>query len=207
MHPLVAQIERSFLPQVQRLASEMQGRYSSLQFNVWHVPEGSRTDYQGYSLGIECVFPTAAVNAPNNVALSVGICHMDSTPQLMADVIWGHPSGESEVALPENWHSINVWSEVTPELLQALKGVFPKLIQAFEAAVQRAAPPSPPRIDFRGMTTNERLYSAGLMPDWDIAALSRDRKRMIEILSKVDLANQADQIADTVLANPKQYGS
>jgi hypothetical protein len=44
------------------------------------------------------------------------------------------------------------------------------------------------------------------MPDWDIAARSRDRKRMIEILSNVDLANQADQIADTVIANPKRYG-
>jgi hypothetical protein len=206
MHPLVEQIEHSFLPQVQRLASEMQGRYSNLRFNVWHAPEGSLTDYEGYSLGIECVFPTAAANAPSNVALSVEICHLDSAPQLMADVIWGHPSGESEAAFPENRRSINGWSEATPELLQELNGVFPKLIQAFETAVQRAAPPSPPRIDFRGMTTNERLSSAGLMPDWDIAARSRDRTRMIEILSKVDLTNQADQIADTVLANPKRYG-
>jgi hypothetical protein len=53
MHPLVEQIERLFLPEVQGVASEMRGRYSSLQFNVWHAPEGSLTDYQGYSLGIE----------------------------------------------------------------------------------------------------------------------------------------------------------
>jgi hypothetical protein len=206
MHPLVEQIERLFLPEVQGVASEMRGRYSSLQFNVWHAPEGSLTDYQGYSLGIECVFPRAAANASNNVALSVGVCHLASAPKLMADVVWGHPSGEVEAAFPENRHSINEWPEATPEAVQELNRVFPKLIQAFQTAVQRAAPLSPPQIDFAGMTTNERLYVAGLMPEWDAAAVSRDRKRMVEVLGKVGLASQADQIADTVLANPKRYG-
>lgn len=206
MHPLIEEIERSFLPQIQALALELQKRYLSLRFNVWHAPEGSLTDYQGYSLGVECVFPAAPASSPNNVALSIGMCHLDATPLLMADVVWGHPSGESEGAFPERQQSINVWSEATPEILHELDRTFPELIQAFETAVHRAAPQSPPRPDFGGMTTNERLSFAGLMPDWDEAARSRDRTRMIEILSKVDLANQADQIADTLLANPKRYG-
>jgi hypothetical protein len=49
-------------------------------------------------------------------------------------------------------------------------------------------------------------YVAGLMPERDAAAISRDRKRMVEILGEVGLASQADQIADAVLANPKRYG-
>jgi hypothetical protein len=40
----------------------MRYAHSSLQFNLWHAPEGSLTDYQGYSLGVECVFPTVAAN-------------------------------------------------------------------------------------------------------------------------------------------------
>lgn len=59
---------------------------------------------------------------------------------------------------------------------------------------------------FGGMTTNERLYFAGLTPEWDSAAQSRDRERMVAILGRVGLANQADQIAESVLANPKRYG-
>jgi hypothetical protein len=206
MHPLVEQIERLFLPEVQGVASEMRDRYSSLQFNVWHSPEGSLTDYQGYSLGIECVFPRAAANTSNNVALSVAVCHLASIPKLMADVVWGHPSGEVEAAFPDNRHSINEWPEATPEAVQELNKVLPKLIQAFQTAVWRAAPLSPPQIDFAGMTTNERLGGAGLISEWDAAAKSRDRSRMIEILGKVGLASQADNIADTVLANPRCYG-
>jgi hypothetical protein len=60
--------------------------------------------------------------------------------------------------------------------------------------------------DYSGMTVNERLFSAGLLADWDAAAQSRNRKRMVELLSKVDLAGQADQIADTILTDPLRYG-
>ena len=53
---------------------------------------------------------------------------------------------------------------------------------------------------FGGMTVNERLFDAGLMPDWDEAVGARDREWMIRILSAVELGNQAGQIADAVLA-------
>ena len=60
--------------------------------------------------------------------------------------------------------------------------------------------------DYSGMTVNERLFSAGLMADWDGAAQSRNRKRMVELLTKVDLEDEADQIVDTILSNPQRYG-
>jgi hypothetical protein len=55
------------------------------------------------------------------------------------------------------------------------------------------------------MTVNERFFSAGLLEDWDAAKKTRDRTRMIDLLSKVDLADQADVIADTILSNPQRY--
>jgi hypothetical protein len=61
-------------------------------------------------------------------------------------------------------------------------------------------------VDYRGMTTNERLYAANLIEEWDEAARNRDRAKMIELLSRVDLASQAESIADTVLADPSKYG-
>jgi hypothetical protein len=56
------------------------------------------------------------------------------------------------------------------------------------------------------MTTNERIYVAGMMPEWDAAARARNRERMVEILCTVGLSSHADQIANAVLASPKRYG-
>lgn len=44
------------------------------------------------------------------------------------------------------------------------------------------------------------------METFDQAARMRDRDRMIEVLGKVELADQADKIADGILADPKRYG-
>ncbi len=64
-------------------------------------------------------------------------------------------------------------------------------------------PPSP----YCGMTTNERLYAAGLIDGWDIAALSRNRRKMIELLMAADvLRPAAEHIVDAVLAYPEKYG-
>ena len=57
--------------------------------------------------------------------------------------------------------------------------------------------------DYSGMTTNERLFVAGLLTEWDAAVKARNRALMIELLSQVDLSEQAAAIADRVLANPK----
>jgi hypothetical protein len=56
------------------------------------------------------------------------------------------------------------------------------------------------------MTTNERLFEAGLLSAWQAAARSRNRERMIELLGKVDHGDQAESITDTVLSNPGKYG-
>ncbi len=56
------------------------------------------------------------------------------------------------------------------------------------------------------MTTNERLSDAGLLSEWTAAARARNRERMIELIGKVDLGDQAESITDTVLSNPGKYG-
>lgn len=58
--------------------------------------------------------------------------------------------------------------------------------------------------NYGGMTVNERLVESGLITEWDSATDSRDRQRMIDVLKKVDLGNQAEQIADRALARPKR---
>jgi hypothetical protein len=60
--------------------------------------------------------------------------------------------------------------------------------------------------DYGGMTVNERLFAAGLHTKWDDAVRNRERANMIELLSRVDLGQQAENIVDTVLSNPSKYG-
>ena len=58
-----------------------------------------------------------------------------------------------------------------------------------------------------GMTLNERLYSAGLLPEFENAVRRRDRDATIAALAKVGLSQaMAVWTADTVLANPEHYG-
>ena len=61
------------------------------------------------------------------------------------------------------------------------------------------------RSPYVAMTVNERLVVAGLLEEFERAAVARDRDRMIHILERVDLA-AADECADAILGNPGFYG-
>jgi len=60
---------------------------------------------------------------------------------------------------------------------------------------------------YSGMTTNERLFSAGLLERFDDAARWRDRGKMIAFLVQVEFSeSDATSIVDAVLAKPTIYG-
>jgi hypothetical protein len=59
---------------------------------------------------------------------------------------------------------------------------------------------------FAGMTVSERLFEAGLLAGFDDACRARDRAKMIGLLQKVALHDEAPRIADTILADPVKYG-
>ena len=142
MRPLVEQVEKLLMPELERFALEMQQLYPALQFNVWRSPVGGLTEYQGFDFGVECVFPRNTPNTADNVALSVNVCHLTSTPRVMAEVVWGHPSGHSEAAFRDNCMSSAEWPEATAKTLEELGGCFPRLIRAFQSAVERGTPPT-----------------------------------------------------------------
>jgi len=57
------------------------------------------------------------------------------------------------------------------------------------------------------MTVNERLYHAGLLDQFDKAALKKDRNEMIDLLMTVELVkSQAEETANAILENPAFYG-
>ena len=57
------------------------------------------------------------------------------------------------------------------------------------------------------MTVNERLFSAGILDQFDDAARRRDREAMLAYLRRVAMTDsQAAWTTDTILANPSFYG-
>ena len=58
-----------------------------------------------------------------------------------------------------------------------------------------------------GTTTNERLFMAGLLDQFDKAAKRRERAELIKLLRQTFITEaHAERIADTLLQNPEQYG-
>lgn len=59
---------------------------------------------------------------------------------------------------------------------------------------------SRPRPDYSGMTVNERLGAARLLPEWDAAITAGDRRKAIDVLGRVDIdEDQASSTVDAVL--------
>lgn len=138
MHPLVEQVESLFLHELERLAADLRKRFSAFQFNVYRGPVGDLTEYQGYDVGLECIFPSASSGGSENISLSVDLCHLTSKPKVMARAEGGK---ESSTFFRDNWSTSTDWLEATPETLRDLAENFPRISKAFEAAVQRAASP------------------------------------------------------------------
>ena len=53
--------------------------------------------------------------------------------------------------------------------------------------------------DYGGMTVNERLYTAGLIDEFDAARERCDRQRMVELLEAVEVRHSAWSV-DKILA-------
>jgi len=50
-----------------------------------------------------------------------------------------------------------------------------------------------------GMTVNERFSAMGLDSEWTSAVDRRDRDTMLKLLARVELADQAEWIVDTLM--------
>jgi hypothetical protein len=74
--------------------------------------------------------------------LSVELFDLTSSARVIAEVVWGHPSGHTEASFRDDWQSSAQWPEATPKVVAELVESFPSLVLAFRAAVQRGVPPA-----------------------------------------------------------------
>jgi hypothetical protein len=66
---------------------------------------------------------------------------------------------------------------------------------------------SPQGSSLSAMTVNERLFTLGLLEEFDSLARRRSRAEMVALLKRVELSDfDAAACADAILANPMKYG-
>jgi hypothetical protein len=133
---VVQELEKRFLPDLQKVAEEIAEQFPRVKATVWSSPVGSLTDYQGHDLGIDCLLTDTRPEQTDNVALIIGIGHLTTTPLIdQAGICWGAPSAhvEAELFLDP--------IEVTAETLQELEARLPLLYDALQTAVRRGHPP------------------------------------------------------------------
>jgi len=131
----VSQLRASLLPILQIWEQELRREYTDVTINIYDWSVGSRTDWNGHSIGIDCIFKESAPDSPDNLALEVSLKHVNKAPSLVsADVVWGHPSGYVEASvLPE-------CVEFSPDHLAELSKRLPELFAALKQAIRRGRP-------------------------------------------------------------------
>jgi hypothetical protein len=103
--------------------------YSNVKLHTFNEPVGSLTDYQGYHVGIECLFPDAPLDHDDVVALAVDFRHLTTAPQMNADVTCGQ--GHSDMAFSDEW--VPLADQTVAQLFASV----PRLCRALEQAIQR----------------------------------------------------------------------
>jgi hypothetical protein len=131
---VIEQFEAALLPHLNEARARIASEYPALDFRVWSSSTGALTEYQGYDVGIECLFSDAGPDEANCVAISVGIWHITTEAQLLeAGVNWcqgTHPDVSAELIAQPVAFSEEALANVVAEL-PVLLGVFDAALRAW----------------------------------------------------------------------------
>ncbi|MGI8670906.1 MAG: hypothetical protein ACR2J3_13830 [Aridibacter sp.] len=141
-HPLVKKLEEKLLPEFEKVAEKIRQKIPNIMVTVNGYTVGSATQYQGYGFCIDCTLTDASNDETDNVALTVNLGHLTTTPKIDAGVGWGHPSGESEACF-RDWGGLfpsESSMKVSDESLEDLYKDLPRLYEALFKALKRRKP-------------------------------------------------------------------
>ena len=139
MSSLVETLEAKLLVPFENLAKRLSNQFPNVRAQVYSYSVGSLTEFQGHSIGVDCLFTDAAFDETDNVALSVDLAYLTTLPRISAGVGWGHPSGHSESLFGVGGSSTE-WDEVSDEVLENLYADLPRLYKYLIEAVRRRKP-------------------------------------------------------------------
>ena len=78
----IALLEGRFLPPLNEAHAVVSSEYPAYNFKVWSSGVGSKTEYQGHNLGLECFLPDATDDEADNFALLIGAMYLTTEPMI-----------------------------------------------------------------------------------------------------------------------------
>lgn len=139
-HAVFVRLATEFMPRLEAMESRLKSALPQATVSVFSGSVGGATSFNGAQLGIECLLRGVSVGQSDNVAFTITLCHLDREPRLAADVCWGHPSGHVEASLSGQEGTSDHWPLASQVRIAELVEEAPRLLQAFERAVQRGHP-------------------------------------------------------------------
>jgi hypothetical protein len=132
---VVAELESVFGPLFESARNDLALEYPSVEVRKWSSSIGRLTEYDGYDIGIECVFSDARPEESNCVSASVGVWHLSTTPEFNSfGVDWcsgASPTSSAELLsspIPFEKASTTELAARVPELLSHLRTAVTKWI-------------------------------------------------------------------------------
>src|SRR5436190_10728002 len=98
MDALVEKLEKKLIPPFEALVDRVAREFPTVHARAYSHSVGSATEYQGHSMGVDCLLKDASGNDSDNVTLTVSLAFLTTQPRVNADVCWGHPTGVIEAS-------------------------------------------------------------------------------------------------------------
>jgi hypothetical protein len=138
---VVEELERQFLPTFEAMAEQLRSQFPNVQINACSHTVGAKTAHQGHYLWIDCCFRYAPPDIADNVALGIGVTHIDSDPHLCdLSVTWGADSTDECISTNLLESSIP-WS---PDAIHCIEDALPALFTTLAAALSNPPFPNEP---------------------------------------------------------------
>jgi hypothetical protein len=121
---------------LKELAQPLRLRFPGVRIQMFGGPVGSRTEFQGYHVGVEADLPSG-----DGIGLSVCAAYLTTAPRVLGDVCWDAPGGTIEATTCEDWLHSSGWPLATTENLRRVEQELPRLVDALAVAIERGRRP------------------------------------------------------------------
>lgn len=127
---LIRKLREVVAPQLLEFERQLHAQFPSVESRFYEGEVGQLTEYDGYHIGLECIFSGVPPTAPASVALEISVRGKNTAPEIdAAHVVWGHPSGQAVAdLLPEP-------ISLTPEQVDTVAARVPELCSALAEAL------------------------------------------------------------------------
>ena len=133
---IIQDIEKRFLPHIERMAEEIPQEFPLVKTNVWSWSVGSSTTFQGHDIGLECFLPEVSPDQTNIVMLIIETMHLTTVPKITAvDVCWNDGSLEEELfSQPVG---------ITEKVFKKIELGLPRMYNCLKESIRRGYPSKP----------------------------------------------------------------